>query len=408
VQSVQAADFATFLAVILLTLGAVGLVVTLLADHALRRWRRSRLAAPAAVGPHPFVTILKPVKGLDEGYAQNLQSFLDQDYPAFEILVGAASTSDPALGVARALAAANPRIRMRVIVCPEDGGLNPKVSILKRLCAYASSDFVLISDSNVRVRPGYLRATVRELDGSGVGLVTNAIAGVGEEGTGAIFEGLHLCTYVARAIAFASTYFGRACVVGKSMLFRLSDFRRVSGWSTVRDLLAEDYAIGHAFERAGFRVVTSPHVVFNYNHGWELGRFVNRHMRWGQMRRRTCLPVYLVEPLSNPIALFTLAVLVALAGDALTPALFGLAATGVLLRLLLDWRLLLQLRADRPGLTFVLRGVPKDLLVFGLWVSAGFRRSIEWRGRRFVIGAGTRLSPMPPSCPEVVMSTPPG
>jgi ceramide glucosyltransferase len=393
---------------VLLALGALGLVVTLLADHALRRWMRKRRWQETPIGPQPFVTLLKPVKGLDPGYTENLQSFIDQDYPAFEILVGAASASDPALAVARQLAAANPGVRLRVVVCPEDGGLNPKVSILKRLSAFASSDFVLISDSNVRVRRDYLSATVRELDGAGVGLVTNAIAGVGEQGTGAMFEGLHLCTYVARAIAFAGTYFGRACVIGKSMLFRLSDFHRVAGWGSVRDLLAEDYAIGNAYERAGFRVVTSPHVVFNFNQGWELSRFVNRHMRWGQMRRRTNVPVYLVEPLSNPIALFTLALLAALIGDVLTPALLALAVAGVAVRLLADWRLLLRLRVDRPRLTFVLRGIPKDLLVFGLWFAAGFRRTIEWRGRRFVIGAGTRLSPMPSSCPEVVMSTPPG
>jgi ceramide glucosyltransferase len=402
---------ATLLAVLLLALGAVGLVVTLLADRAVRAALRARpgeTPLQPGTGPQPFVTILKPVKGLDEGYAANLLSFITQDYPAFEILVGAASASDPALAVARTLAAAHPKVPLRVIVCPEDGGLNPKVSILKRLSNHASSDFVLISDSNVRVRPDYLAATVRALDGQNVGLVTNPIAGVGEESTGACFEGLHLATYVARALSFAACYLGRACVVGKSMLFRLSDFRRVSGWGSVRDLLAEDYAIGHAFERAGFRVTVSPHVVYNYNHGWQLSRFVNRHMRWGQMRRRTSLPAYLLEPLFNPSALFVLAVLVAATGDALSSTLLGLALGGVGLRLFTDWRLLRRMRPLAPSLGFVLAGVPKDLLVFGLWVAAGFRRSLDWRGRRFLIGAGTRLSPMTSSCPEVVMSAPRG
>ena len=99
---------------------------------------------------------------------------------------------------------------------------------------------------------------MRELRDPSVGLVTNPIAGVGEQSVGAIFEGHHLASYVARALAFARMYLGRACVVGKSMLFRLSDFRRVCGWSAVRDLLAEDYAIGHAFEQAGLRVAVSP------------------------------------------------------------------------------------------------------------------------------------------------------
>ena len=85
-----------------------------------------------------------------------------------------------------------------------------------------------------------------------------------------------------------------------------------------------------------------------------------------------------------------------------------LALAGIGLRLFCDWRLLRAMRSDSPGLGLVLYGLPKDLLVLGLWLAAAFRRTIDWRGRRFVIGAGTRLSPTPSSCAEVVMSAPRG
>ena len=396
----------TWLAVVLQLLllsGAIGLVVTLLSDRAIRRTLKGhrrvfRALPPLPVEPGtplPAISILKPVKGVDEGLAENLLSLMAQDYPDFEILVGAASSSDPALALVRRLSADHPAVRLRIIVCPEDGGLNPKVSILRTLSGFACSDLILISDSNVRVGPGYIAATARELRDPGVGLVTNPIAGTGEESLGARFEGLHLATYVARALSFASAYLGRSCVVGKSMMFRLSDLRRLGGWSEVRDVLAEDYALGHAFERAGFRVAVSPFVVFNFNQSWPVSRFVNRHLRWGQMRRRTSLLAYLLEPLFNPNALFTVAVLLAFgSGGGTARALLPWASAGVSMRLLADWRLLRRMRPCAPRLSFVLLGVPKDLLVLGLWLAAGFRRTVDWRGRRFIIGAGTRLEPI--------------
>ena len=83
----------------------------------------------------------------------------------------------------------------------------------------------------------------------------------------------------------------------------------MGGWSLVRDVLAEDYAIGQAFSQAGLQVIHAPEVLFTYNRHWPLARFVNRHLRWGQMRRRVCLGAYLCEPLFNPGALFVLAAL---------------------------------------------------------------------------------------------------
>lgn len=385
-------DFSSLALQLLVTLGVAALVVTLLGDRAVRRSLRGPGPRRAGASPPPPLTVLKPVKGLDEGFADNLRSFMLQDYPNFEILVGAESASDPALAVARALAAAHPEVRMRVIVCPDDGGLNPKVSILRALSPHVRTDLVLISDSNVRVTPGYLASTAAELADPAVGLVTNLIAGGGELSKGAILEGLHLSTYVARALSFAGVYFHRACVVGKSMLFRLSDFQRLGGWSRVRDVLAEDYLIGHLFESAGFRVAVSPHMVENYNCRWPVSRFVSRHLRWGQMRRRISITAYLLEPLLNPIALLTLAVIVALAAGHDPKPFLLIAFAGTTVRLLADWRLLRRMRSAGPGLGDVLLCVPKDLLAFGMWVVAWFRRSIDWRGRRFLIGAGTLLA----------------
>ena len=90
---------------------------------------------------------------------------------------------------------------------------------------------ILISDSNVRVRPEYLRETACYLAEPGVGLVTNLFSGVGERTFGAALENLQLNGFVAGNIALGNAL-GLTCVVGKSMLMPvrvLEADRRVRG-----------------------------------------------------------------------------------------------------------------------------------------------------------------------------------
>jgi ceramide glucosyltransferase len=381
-----------FLVWALFGLSVLGLAMTWLSDRAV-----ARVLSPhrrRATAPLPPLSILKPVKGVDDGLRDNLLSIALQQYPEFEVLIGAERPDDPALAVAREVAReaalVNPHVRVRIHVCPDDGGLNPKVSILRRLSALARHDLVLISDSNVRARPGYLESTVGELSGD-VGLVSHLVASEGEQNVAAVFEGLHLVSFVARAMSLATVYLGRPCVVGKSMLFRLSSLRRVGGWALVRDVLAEDYAIGKAFSQAGLQVIHAPAVLFTYNRHWPLARFVNRHLRWGQMRRRVCLGAYLCEPLFNPGALFVLTALFASIRADGPSWILPACGLGIALKFRADRLLWKRMRGEDAPLKAMLLALPKDLLVLGLWAIATVRRTIDWRGNVLLVGPGSRL-----------------
>lgn len=387
----------------LLGFGWLGLLVTLLANRALRL--ASKLDRDGD-REHPGISILRPVKGLDPGLAENFAALARQDYPAFEILIGIADADDPALPVARAFAREFPQISVRVLLCPQRTGLNPKVSILEALAREAHHDVVLISDSNVRVGPSYLENLAARLL-PGVGLVTNVVVGRGADGLGSRLEVLHLTTFAARATSFARVFLKRACVIGKSMLFRRSDLERVGGFTQVRDVLAEDYVLGHAFARAGLGVALAPDPVPAYVSGWDLSRFINRHLRWAQMRRRISLAGYLVEPLSYPHPFLLLA---ALCGLAQPPVygiwIVGLGVVGIGLRLLLDAFALRHDLDAAPSVVDLLLTIPKDCLALGLWLVAGFHRSIDWRGNRFRIGPGSRLEPLHPEAGRIQLSEP--
>ena len=69
------------------------------------RWRRGARGArqAAIVTPEsslPAVTIFKPVHGMEARLEENLESFFQQDYPAFEIVFGARDANDAGLQLA--------------------------------------------------------------------------------------------------------------------------------------------------------------------------------------------------------------------------------------------------------------------------------------------------------------------
>jgi ceramide glucosyltransferase len=344
-------------------------------------------------GPTPPITVLKPVKDAEEGLYENLASLARQDYPEFEILVGAEDPLDPALEVAWQVKRDHPGARIAIRAGSRRLGLNPKVNLLAALADYARHEHLLISDSNVRAGAGYLRETAAELADPEVGLVTNVLVGEEAPGLGAALENLQLNSFVAAASSFARVAFGRACVIGKSMLFRRRDLDRLGGFWAVRNVLAEDYVIGRSFELAGWKVALSPCLVGAVNRGWTVRRFANRHLRWAQMRRRLAPGAYLGELLFNPVLWICLAVCaVAVARRGLPLPLLAAAVAGVVVKCASDALLCWRLRGAPPRLYEVLLIPVKDVAVAGIWIVGAFRRTVSWRGNKLWIDRGSELS----------------
>jgi ceramide glucosyltransferase len=337
---------------------------------------------PASDGPRPPVSLLKPLKGADDDLYANLATFTRQRYPRYQIVFGAEDPDDPALAVARRIRDENPHLDITVVAGADPLGRNPKVTNLASLSRFARHDFWLISDSNVRVRPDYLRDTMACFADRDVGMVTNPFAGVGERTPGAAMENLHLNSLVAGCMSGAELLTDMACVVGKSMVFRRAGFEALGGWAAVKDILAEDYVLATRFHEAGHRVVTAPHRIETVNVSWSARRFLNRHLRWGQIRRWNSTRAFAGEPLMNPIPF------------ALAAALAGLpwvAGAVVALKIMSDSILAKRLRGRAYRLRDLVLIPVKDLVIAGVWIVAIFRRRVWWRGNALRIGPGSAL-----------------
>lgn len=369
----------------------VVVVVQAAAGWALRSANRQ---LPERVAGSLPVSILKPIKGADGTLEENLEAFSRQDYFDFELILGIEDVADPAVTVARRFARNHPELAIQVVIGAPPIGLNPKVNNLTYMARFARHELWLVSDADVLPEPGHLSRLVSEWSRTAGGLVHSMLVGRGERSFGALLESMHLNTFVACTIWGASVA-QHNCVIGKSMLFHKSLLAEVGGWRVLENVLAEDYVLGRLIQQRGRKVKLCLQPLVAQNPERTLASFINRHVRWAQMRRRVSLLAYVCESTSNPIAwLCGLTVLVAsgMSPMTLTAGFFFWVCAFIAVKCFSDELMARSLRPRGLGVTQLLLVPFKDLLIAVLWFVGLLKRQVNWRGNTLFIGRGSQLS----------------
>jgi ceramide glucosyltransferase len=377
------------MATVWVTLAAMGVILALIQHRVLRAHLRSPPAAPGP-GSRPPISVLKPLCGIDDDLAANLATFAALDYPDFEVLLGIRDPSDLAHSVAREAVRRWPG-RFRLVQQRGEPGLNPKVNQLITLSAEARHDVLLVSDSNVRAPEGYLHDVAAHLADPTVGLVTHAVAGIGETTLGSALDNLQASAAVGPAALAAKVLTGRDVVVGKSMAFRRSDLAALGGFESVKDYLAEDYVLGvRVGSRLGRRVVIGSVALPTVSERRDIRAFLGRYGRWCVMQRKIAgAPLYAAQALLYPLP-FALAAMAAQPG----PETLAIGVLVWLAKALLDAATAKSLRGHGFGLRVLWLSPLKDLLFLAILARALVQDHVDWRGNLLLVHRGSRLEPV--------------
>ena len=379
---------------ILLSLCAVALLLHRIGMWATRRHLERPL--PPAPSQLPALTLLKPIKGLEEELEANLLSFFQQRYPApLQLVFASTDKDDPGMALARRLSAQYPQSDCAFIHSNPRYGRNPKVSNLQGALLAAKHDLVLQTDANVRIAPDYLARFAGEYVGSRSAMLGSLVVGVGERSLGAALDNLQLTAFTSPGCCIAKELANIQCVIGKSMMFRRSDLDRVGGLESVKDVLAEDFVLAQRFQEAGLDVRLSSQTVSNVNVDAPLTSFLSRHSRWLKMRAVVSVPGLLADLLSNP----TLFAVLAWGAAGFQPRLLAICLAVIAYKGYWDTALLNRLRGHPLRRHTWTASLLRDLILPVLWVYALFSRSVVWRGERLQLHAGSRLTRDPGSLP---------
>ena len=335
--------------------------------------------------PYPKISIIKPIRGLEPDLEVNLHSFfnLNKIIP-FEILFCVKNPEDPCVEIIKKLCQLHPDVETKLFTNSPDLGRNPKVSNMHYAWNRASSDLLLISDSNVRVESNYLESLYNERRG-GAGLVTQAVWGADARTLGGHLDVIHLNTFYLKATAFLNL-FGFPCVLGKCMLFSRHQFETIGGLFAVRNYLAEDLVAGEMMKEAGYQVVVAPDLLRQTTVMGTFKSYWNRHVRWARLRKCHFIIAYITEPL-----MFETLWPVLLVAFGITPLekSIGVICLGVQIcqNLILHKFKFKDKGAWRSLHWFWL----KDILAPLIWIAGLVSNKVIWRGHSLELRFGGKL-----------------
>ncbi len=337
----------------------------------------------------PPVSILKPVCGVDYDAYRNFASFCQQDYPAFELLFGVQDANDPSLPILDRLRRDFPHIPIQV-VRSEPLGTNAKVSNLHALASAAQYDVLVMSDSDMRVSPDYLRKVVAPLADEGVGLVTCLYRGHEATSWAARFGALYFSTTYMPSALVAALLLHMPVAFGSTIVVRRRELDRIGGFQAIADHLADDYELAARISALGRKVVVAPYVVANML-GPESWRQVwQRELRWVRCIRAS-------RPLEYPGLLLTFSLPLAIA-TAIASEFDVLGRNIVVATLFVRWLVgwLIAAYTDDAFTRSLLPWLPlRDLMTFAMWFRGLIGRSVQWRGALFDVDHDGLLAPLP-------------
>lgn len=350
----------------------------------LRFFLATKSKADASNGFLPPVSNLKPVRGLDPDAYENFASFCRQDYPNYEILFCIGDTSDPALPVLKRLIDDFPETQIRIIIGSGREATNDKVAKLARLVEEAAHEHLVISDSDVRVDPTYLRRLVAPLADARTGAVTCFYVPSEEKTWVQRLQDIGMLSDFYPGILVAKQLDGVKFALGPTISTTRSYLQEFGGYASIENKPADDLLIGRLIAEHGREVVLLPYAIATVPDYQSLRELFFKRLRWITVMRH-------MRPWGHLGLIFTLGLPWSLLAVAIAPtATVAVAYLGgyFLVRSVLTL-LVGSAGLKQSGVWPKLAWIPVwDAMATLIWLASFTRRSIRWRGRDYFIVNG--------------------
>jgi ceramide glucosyltransferase len=340
----------------------------------------------------PPVSILKPVHGMEERLEQNLASFFEQDYPEYEVIIGARSEDDPAIALAEKLRSRYLHVKSAIVISGPPEWPNAKVFTLDKMIRLSRNDFFISSDSDVRVGPDFLRNVIPPLFDRTLGLVSCLYRGDPSRDFWSQLEALGMSVEMPSGVVVADMLEGIRFALGPAVAFRRDALDAIGGISTTADYYSDDYVLGNKIWAAGYKVIFSHYVIEHVLTPRSLMRTLGDQLRWMKSTRHSRPWGHIGSGLTFAMPFGILGLLSAVALGNLPLGLAFLMAAylnRVLQCLAIGWGLLGDRRALRLCWLYPLR----DLQGFLVWVASFLSHDFYWRGELYRFTGEGRIAP---------------
>ena len=365
--------------------GSVYALLCVLATVRLRT-RKTASARPGS-GAWPAVTVLKPVYGLEKNQRENLRSTCLQDYPEFQVVFSVQELDDPVIPLLKEIQSEFGAERVTVAIERFRPGTNGKINNMMGGLRHARHEVLVISDSDVRLGPDYLKTIVAPLADPEVGCVCTLYKAAC---AGTWFEKMELLTLNAdfmTNVVFAHISGASKFCLGASAALRRATIEEIGGLEALADYLVEDYEMGRRIWVSGKTIAIVPYLIDTMVDLKTPGQWWDHQVYWDQNTRAARPWAFFSTILIRSIPC---ALLYALArqGDAVG---LSVLAGALILRLgsaaaILGWGF-----RDREGLKSLWLLPLRDVLSLVSWFLAFAKRTTIWRGTEFILTKDGRL-----------------
>ena len=339
---------------------------------------------PRLNGFAPPVSILKPVRGLDPDAYENFASFCRQDYPQYEIVFCVGAPDDPCMPAIERLQRDFPQQNIRVLFGSGRVAANDKVAKLVRLANEAQYEYLVINDSDVRVKPDYLRRIVAPMEDPKVGAVTCLYVSTGEHSfieklqTAGMLSDFYAGLLVARELDGVKFALGPTIATTRT---RLAGF---GGYQAIENRPGDDLLVGRLIAEQGYNVELSRYAVDTVSDYQSLGELLHKRLRWLVVMRH-------MRPAGHLGLIFTQGLLWSVVAVLVHPTLLTAAlyfGVYLILRVAMTWIIggygLQQEKLWRKmPIVFCW-----DAFALVMWSASFLRNTIRWRGGSYYIRGG--------------------